>query len=201
MPRTSLPPRCSPRCALFRLARELNPEPGHAFQVRKNAVRLFDALAPLHGLPADALLLLEAAALLHDVGQAVDVKDHHKHSRDLILARKWPGLDRRERAIVACVARYHRGKHPDPAHKVFRDLAKEDQQLVRQLAGLVRVADGLDRGHAASVKAIRASITDEAVTLQVVQRSHAPLDLAGALRKAGLLEEMCARSIGVVSVV
>lgn len=201
MPRKSLPPRCSPRCALFRLARELNPEPGHAFQVRKNAVRLFEALAPLHGLPADALRLLEAAALLHDIGQAVEVKDHHKHSRDLILSRRWPGLEERDRAIVACVARYHRGKHPDPSHKAFRELGKDDRQLVRQLAGLVRVADGLDRGHAASVKAIRAVITPDAVTLQVVQRNHAPLDLVGALRKAGLLVEVFGRSIGVVSAV
>lgn len=198
MPKHTLPRPCSERCALFRLARELNLDPGHAFQVRKNAVRLFEALAPLHGLEADALRLLEAAALLHDVGQAIEVRDHHKHSRDFILARKWPGLNDRERAIVACVARYHRGKHPEAGHKVFRDLEEADRHLVRHLAALLRVADGLDRGHVASVRAIRATIEPDSVTLHVVQRSQSPIDVSGALRKAGLLEDVCARSIAVL---
>jgi len=62
------PTRCTPHQALFRLARKRNPEPEHAFQVRKNAERLFGALALLHGLSDGAWKLLEAAALLHDIG-------------------------------------------------------------------------------------------------------------------------------------
>ena len=64
--------------------------------------------AGLHaGDPAERELLW-AAAMLHDVGMAVDYDDHHKHSRYLILNGGLPGFSPRETALIAQIARYHR---------------------------------------------------------------------------------------------
>jgi exopolyphosphatase/guanosine-5'-triphosphate,3'-diphosphate pyrophosphatase len=187
------------RQALFRLARKLEPEPGHAFQVRKNAERLFAALAPIHGLKAAEWPLLEAAAVLHDIGQRDGFKGHHKRSRDMILAREWPGLETRGRAIVACVARYHRKGLPKPDHKVYETLPAPDQALVARMAALLRIADGLDRAHRASVCGIRAEITPGQVVLHVAQRHESPADLHGALRKADLFEQVYATKIDIIA--
>jgi len=117
----------------------------------------------------------------------------------MILAQEWPGLSTDERAIVACVARYHRKGLPQPGHKVYATLSPTDQTLVRQLGGLLRVADGLDRAHEASVCAIQGEFEAHRVILRVGLRRDSVEDIQGALRKADLFELAFARKLEIVA--
>ena len=56
--------------------------------------------------------LLWAAAMLHDIGTAVDYDDHHKHSRYLVLNAGLPGYTTRETALIGQIVRYHRKGNP-----------------------------------------------------------------------------------------
>ena len=76
------------------------------------ATRLFDELKSEHGLSRRDRLLLEVAALLHDVGNYVNLRGHHKHSQYLLSVSEIFGLARDDMAIVANVARYHRRATP-----------------------------------------------------------------------------------------
>ncbi|MCC6152969.1 MAG: HD domain-containing protein [Candidatus Hydrogenedentes bacterium] len=176
--------------AVRKIARELDPEPEHVFQVCRNAEVLFRATAELHGLGARELRILCAAALLHDIGHTVDIIGHHKHSRDLIMKMELDSFSRREHRILACVARYHRKAYPKPSHNLYEDLKKSDQALVQKLAGILRIADGLDRSHNATCKSIKAEPSDGALILRVQQRRNTPTDIWGAQRKRGLFEEV-----------
>ena len=49
----------------------------------------------------------------------------------------------------------------------FAALSVADQAVVRRLSGLLRVADGLDRGHSASVKQVDAELAPEALRLRL----------------------------------
>jgi exopolyphosphatase/guanosine-5'-triphosphate,3'-diphosphate pyrophosphatase len=118
----------------------------HAEVVRERATYLFDRFAKVHRLGADSRLLLEIAALLHDIGHFVNSEDHHKHSMYLIRAIPFIGFDRRAQDIVACVARYHRKSLPKVEHEVYQQLSKTDQMVVRRLSALLRIADATDRG-------------------------------------------------------
>src|SRR5260370_21691529 len=60
-------------------ARRLDSDQHHSEHVRELARMLFDELRPVHGLPAESRLLLEAAGLLHDIGDNVKHRAHHKH--------------------------------------------------------------------------------------------------------------------------
>ena len=119
----------------------------HLEQVERNAVMLFDAFAPLHNMGPYERELVSCAALLHDIGISISYKGHHKHSRRLIVRADLPALTVREREIVANVARYHRKAEPSSKHKPFGVLPRESQDVVRRLAAILRVADGLDRAH------------------------------------------------------
>ncbi|MCC6143633.1 MAG: HD domain-containing protein [Candidatus Hydrogenedentes bacterium] len=175
-----------------RLARELDPDPAHAFQVRKLACSLFDILVPLHGLALDARRLLEAAALLHDIGHSRDPKGHHKHSRDIILATPLPEFTDDDRRVVACVARYHRKATPQPAHRVYCDLDRGRQDIVRRMAAILRIADGLDRSHCCSASHVELENRGGEVILLVHQRVPSEEDVRGALRKRDLFEDVYA---------
>jgi len=182
------------RDAQIRAAREFgqahDPDPEHAFQVCKNSLTLFDALKDLHGLGKEERFLLEAAALMHDTGYENRPMQHHKGSRDLILASNLEGFSSRELAMVACIARYHRKGPPQPSHKPYGDLEKADRETVRRLAAILRVADGLDRCHMQSFGSLKARQSHDRVSLHVRQRVHNPTDIETAIRKGDLFEEV-----------
>ncbi|MGH9686826.1 MAG: HD domain-containing protein, partial [Candidatus Acidiferrales bacterium] len=65
-------------------ARRMNCDTHHADQVARLALSLFDQFRPLHEMGQEDRLLLEAGALLHDIGQFVSKKSHHRHGEYLV---------------------------------------------------------------------------------------------------------------------
>lgn len=163
-------------------------DPGHGVQVARLAVRLFAATRELHGLGAADERLLVAAALLHDLGWPVRPEAHHKGARDLILGIPLRGFSEEERGMIACLARYHRKAHPSDRHKVYRNLNAPARDKVRKLAAILRIADGLDRTHAATVKKLETSRDGRMLTISVEQAPRSAIDLMGAQRKKDLFE-------------
>lgn len=163
----------------------------HAVEVARLAVRLFDELKPLHGLGWKERVLLNAAALLHDIGMAFGPESHHKASRDMILQDKTLGLEHRDRVVLALVARYHRRSLPSPQHKYFQDLSFYDQEIVAALAALLRIADGLDRGHQDNVKDVRVEYNSGRVLLKAIAEQGRLIkeELRAAQEKADLLAQ------------
>ncbi len=91
----------------------------HVEQVRYLALQLYDQLGEVLGCTSEERPLLEAAALLHDVGQLVSYRRHHKHSYQLIMHADRLPLSPRDRAIVALASRYHRKSGPKKKHEEF----------------------------------------------------------------------------------
>lgn len=174
-------------------------DPPHVFQVAKLALALFDATRYLHKLGPNERRLLEAAALLHDLGHKRDPMTHHKHSRDMILEADLPQFSKREQRIIACVARYHRKGHPKPKHRVYTDLRHKDKVLVSHLAGILRIADGSDRSHTASAEGLEVTHRGKEVTIFLRQKEENTTDLWGANRKRSLFEQLYEVKVGVVA--
>jgi exopolyphosphatase/guanosine-5'-triphosphate,3'-diphosphate pyrophosphatase len=175
----------------------------HIEQVRHLALALFDQLGPALGCPPSDRPLLEAAAILHDVGQLVSYRKHHRHSYQLIMHADRLSLSGRDRAIVALVSRYHRRKGPSRKHEEFAALSDDDRAAVRRLSALLRVADGLDRGHTAVVERVSAELHDDRVELQAAPRlagADLSLEIWGAERKADVLAKELAREVVVAEV-
>jgi exopolyphosphatase/guanosine-5'-triphosphate,3'-diphosphate pyrophosphatase len=163
-------------------------ETDHALQVTRLTLRLFDELQPLHGMGNTERIWLRAAALLHDVGKARDPKQHHKLAQEIILSSPELPFRPEECVIIGLVARYHRGPLPQNDHKYYRDLDADGRRYVRKLASLLRLADGLDKGHCGLVEALQCDIRRRRVHIELVSR-RIP-NLASALSKADLFERV-----------
>ncbi len=165
----------------------------HVEQVRLLAAALHEQLAAALGGGAEDAWLLDAAALLHDVGQLVSYRNHHKHSYQLIMHGDRLGLDSRDRSLVALISRYHRKRGPTRKHEEFARLSASDQETVRRVSGLLRVADGLDRGHTAAVDRITVSLEDGKCVIRAAPRfrdADVSLEVWGAQRKSDVLARM-----------
>lgn len=177
-------------------------EAGHAQQVQRLALQLFDAMGSRLGLGAADRAILGDAALLHDVGYHISYQGHHKHSFHLILHADLLGIGPEEQVMVAHIARYHRGSAPSRRrHTAFAQLDRDIRRRVRRAAALLRIADGLDRGHAAAVERVRVRWLERAVRITPLAAQDArslPLELWGAARKARLLERVAGVPVEIV---
>jgi exopolyphosphatase/pppGpp-phosphohydrolase len=151
-------------------------------------LRLFDELQPLHGMGNTERIWLRAAAMLHDVGKAQDPKGHHKMAQEIIICCSQLPFRAEERVIIGLVARYHRGSLPQGDHRHFQDLDTDSRRYVKRLASLLRLADGLDKGHCDLVEALECEIRRRRVHVRVVSRE--PLNIGSALSKADLFERV-----------
>lgn len=162
----------------------------HGEQVRKLAASLFRQLRDVHQLTERQGVVLEVAALLHDVGEVVNTRGHHKHSEYMIRWGRIPGLLDEERELVALAARCHR-KPVSDVKKVVAEaaLSKEQRGQLRRIAALLRLADGLDTEHRQRVSQIVCTRMGDAIVLDLTVRDGPSRDDGQLLRKADLFRE------------
>jgi exopolyphosphatase/guanosine-5'-triphosphate,3'-diphosphate pyrophosphatase len=183
------------RRTIMELARRCHYPEAHSNHVARLAMSIFHQTRDIHGLSNSDAVLLEYAAILHDIGFYVSAARHHRHAYYLMTSHDMKGFSREESETMALVARYHRKATPKKSHPEFRAAHKETQKKVLRLAAILRLADGLDRNHAGIVRAVRCTITRKAVELRLDADDDPELELWAARRKGDLFEELFERKL------
>jgi exopolyphosphatase/guanosine-5'-triphosphate,3'-diphosphate pyrophosphatase len=172
----------------------------HARHVEHLSLELYDGLASAELVEASAAdrELLARACALHDIGVAVHYDDHHKHSRYLILSSGLPGFDQRELELISLIAQYHRKGAPDASP--LGALAREgDQERLTLLAGIIRVAEQLERGRDQSVRDLAVSSQNGSVLVRATTAADDAVAIWSARRAAELLEDALGRPLEIES--
>jgi len=162
----------------------------HARHVAHLATRLFDELRSEHGLGERARLILEVAALLHDIGAFVSLRGHHKHGQYVLSAAEIFGLSREDMAVISNVARYHRRASPNKSHLPSMALDSETRVLVNKLAAILRVTNALDADHLQKVRDVRMLKAGDQWVLEVDGAGDLTIERLAALARADLLTEV-----------
>jgi Ppx/GppA phosphatase, domain III len=127
-----------------------DPDDKHVELVTRLALEIFDGLA-LEGLLPEsepARRILEAAAVMHDVGRGKDGGGHRKRGYRKIRSLAPPvGWTEEYLQSVAIVAHYHRGGLPPSNHPIFAGLLAHRRAELMPLAGILRLANALDDEH------------------------------------------------------
>jgi len=160
----------------------------HSLHVTRLALWFFDALSDQFGLGERDRQILEAAAILHDVGYLISYDGHHKHTYLLIRHADLFGFTPREREIIANVARYHRKALPKKKHESYARLAPPDRLLVQRLGGILRLCDGLDRRRNSLICTLECTLTPSTCTLKILDSVDVSVELFGAKAKGDLFE-------------
>ena len=171
------------------LAAQYHADQAHTEHVARLSLALWDALDG-HGDPVERELLW-AAAMLHDIGTAIDYDDHHKHSRYLILNAGLPGFSPRETALIGQMARYHRKGTPGlgPFAALMRD---GDAELLTRCAAVLRLAEQLERSRDQAVDRVDVELSDGRAELHL----HAHEDVSVARWAAQRQGELFRRAFG-----
>lgn len=192
MKRHGLMPEASVRNwkdSVLEFARSCQVDESHSLHVSHLALSIFEALALPFNMDNNDKRLLEAAAILHDTGYFISYTSHHKHSYHLVRHADLFGFSPREHELIAQVARYHRKSLPKRKHETFNTLREKDRMLVSKLAGILRMADGLDRRRAGAIRNL--SCTFSGTTFQITPESSEDIsvEIFGGNTKKDLFEK------------
>lgn len=181
----------------LQIGRKYSFDEQHGTIVAQFAVQLFDQSRSLHNLPLEYRLLLEIAALLHDIGSFISMTGHHKHTHYLLTATPVMGLSQTQMAIVANAARYHRKSQPKIQHEEFKVLSPKDRVVVAKLAALLRLADAMDNEHAGKVQSFTVEYRRPKFSIALEGEGDLLLEKWALKRKGGMFEEVFGVTINV----
>jgi exopolyphosphatase/guanosine-5'-triphosphate,3'-diphosphate pyrophosphatase len=173
------------------LARKFRCDERHYDHVRGIALRLFDALKPELSMGQHERMLLDVAAILHDIGMFIHGSDHETHSRYIIAHSEIFGLSKDDIEIISRVTLLHRGNHSRADEMGSLTLLKRAERvLIIKLASLLRIADALDRGHAQKIKNFSVEIKNDAVIIRCAESRANVLEKMALAEKADLFESV-----------
>jgi exopolyphosphatase/guanosine-5'-triphosphate,3'-diphosphate pyrophosphatase len=156
----------------------------HANFVERSALQIFDALASLHGLAAEARERLAVAAQLHDIGAFISRDEHDRHGQYLVTASPPRGFTRREIGVLGGII----GSHVKGEVIIPTDLDADDAYEIQVGAAIVRLADALDRSHQQLIKGIQCTTSGSVIHLKLQAGSDLSAEMYALRRKRRLVE-------------
>ena len=163
--------------------------------VARLALEIFDQTKELHELGDLERGTLEFAALLHDIGQFISFKKHHKNSRYIIERTDPRGFTDEEMLLIKHLVRYHCKAKPSKKHKKFKKLSKRDRRIVKILSGILRIAVALNKTKNRRVKQISCQISDNKLEIIVRGADNLEVEVWAARRNCLVLAEALKRQL------
>ena len=173
----------------------LDPDDKHAQLVTTLALQIYDGLVRegVFALSEESRRILEAAAVVHDVGRG-KAGGHRKRGYRMIRGLKPPvGWSEEYLQCVAIVAHYHRGGLPPSNHPIFAGLSAQRRVELMPLAGVLRLANALDELHDQRISAVTLRRRNSAVVISAQGFTNSVSSFGEQLAQARYLLESCIR--------
>ena len=154
------------------LAGEYPDIQSHSRHVTDLALKLFDALQPLHNLGIHDRFLLGCAGELHDIGWKFGQQGHNRRGAEMLFSDETLPFDLGERGILALIVSLHRGKVRPATCPYLEFISPEHRKSALMLAAILRIADGLDYPHTGSVHDICCILSADGVLCTVTDSTE-----------------------------
>jgi exopolyphosphatase/guanosine-5'-triphosphate,3'-diphosphate pyrophosphatase len=178
-----------------KITQKYQQDTNHSNQVRRIALKIFEALQDLHHLGKPEKCWLECAAILHDIGLSVNNSGHNKKSLKIILNDTQLPFSSVDRRIIGSITRYHRKGFPKDKDYNLVGLSKEIKLKVKILSSILRVADGLDFTHQTIVDQIEINADTKTISINCEIHSSPNAEEQSVNKKKDLLEEVFGRQL------
>jgi len=180
----------------------LDPDVVHSQLVERLALELYDGLSHCGILHSNlqSRRILQAAALLHEVGRGRIARDqpgrHRKRGQKLIGKLEPPlGWSDDDMRLVGALVRYHRGALPPARSAAFAEIDPKRRSELMVTMGVLRLANALDEAHRGTVHDIAVTAKDGAAFINGVGVATFSREAERLARARYLLETACRRPI------
>ncbi|MBQ9155683.1 MAG: HD domain-containing protein [Eubacterium sp.] len=161
----------------------------HAEYIRSLSLDIFDHSIKYHGLDRRDRLILEIAAILHDIGKFVNMNEPGRNGYQLILSTEIMGLSLRERREVAGIVLYSTEEIPEPGEGDVSFLGDAYLRIAK-LTAILRLANALDRSHKQKFKTVSMARKGKELLITVESDQDMTLEAAIFEKKAEYFNEI-----------
>jgi exopolyphosphatase/guanosine-5'-triphosphate,3'-diphosphate pyrophosphatase len=182
--------------SVLNLADHYHVDMRFATRVAEHVQRLFKLLAPVHRLPPECATLLNAAALLHEVGSFISRAGRRRHTCYILAHSELLGFTLAQRRFIAAVTRYVGKSKIISTSPPVRVLSPEYRLLLPRAVLLLRLARAVEQGRRGAVLSMRTRVSPSGVRLTLVTRpSGAELELWALERERNYFLEVFGREL------
>ncbi len=182
--------------AVLEACRRYGIDPRSSEPVRQHAAQMFHDLAAVHELPPEYRTLLEASAMLRDIGKFLNHQGYHRHAQYIIANSELYGFTPQQRIITSAIARYQGKSRPAPEGRTMRQVPPEEYEHVRRAVVLLRLAVALNQDRASDVLKVRVRVYPKRVLLELLPgRTGAELELWSLRKEAAYFREVFGRDL------
>ena len=159
------------------------------------ALQIFDRTEELHEYGEFEREILEFAALLHDIGQFISFRQHHKNSRYILKQTDPRGFTDEEMLLIRHLVRYHCKAEPTKKHKKFKKLDKSQRRIIKLLSGILRIAVALNKTKNRRVQQIDCQVSPEEIEINVSGAENLEVEVWSAQRSCHILAKALKRRV------
>ena len=164
------------------IAKKYKVNRAHVQNVSDNALAIFDSIRKLHGLGKRERLQLQIAAILHNCGKFVNMKDVSLISYHIVMATEILGLSHKEREEIANAV-YYNGFYLPSELRASGRIGSADYMKVAKLTAILRLADVLDKSYKQKITNLRISLHDNTLVIYTDTLEDITLE-AGMLKRS-----------------
>ena len=125
--------------------------------MEKNALLIFDAIKEVSGLTERDRLLVQIAAILHNIGKFINMKNSDTATYNIISSGEIIGISHDERMLMAEISNI------DNEENIYN---KRDIRLAK-LSAILQMANALDRSHKQKIKNFILKLDENKLKLEV----------------------------------
>ena len=176
---------------LYSIGERYQYDEAHSRQVAEHALAMFDKLGKHHGLDSHSRILLQATALLHDIGKYVSLRSHSLYSYMLIMSCDILGFSEMDKKIVALASYYHAHRlFSGKRHAEVEEMSPEIMPPVAKIAAVVRPADAMARSYKQKIKSCRVNVKNGVMKVEAVTLEDLTIEEWTFASKASFFEEV-----------
>ena len=147
--------------------------------MEEHALQIFDAMKKYHGLGARERLLLRIAAVLHDCGKFISMRDSSQCAYHIIMSTEIIGLSHKERELIANVVRCN-----------LENFDYNNDILTAKMTAMLRLANAMDRSHHKRLAGCRLTVKDRQLAIAAPAPENLALESLAIEGKADFFEEI-----------
>ena len=154
------------------------------------ALIIFDATKKLHGMGARERTLLNIAAIMRNVGKYVSMSVPAETSYAIIKDSEIMGVSHKERIMIATIVQ---NSYPNNiSYEAFKSLEFEskDEIIMIKLTAILRVATGLAKNTAKSIRDLSAQLKDKELIIKVTTKDKMLLEKGLFSERTDTFEEV-----------
>jgi len=186
--------------AVRNFGKKFHYDQDHGLQVAELALSIFDQLQSIHGYDEEEKELLKYGSMLHDIGHFLNRSGHHKHGQYMVMNSGLSGFSTDELLVIGNIVRYHRKSPPTRDHLHFSIMHQNVRLMVRRLAGILRIADNLDRGHRHLVKQVKLEILPNIIWMRVKAADKIDIEIRAVHENKELFEQVFEKQLEIEQV-